>query len=394
VGLNYIMLRKLILLPFFLLFFSVISFGQLRIRLFADQHSGSAMFTVIEGKYELDAWDDKSIILSKDDPVVFALINGKIAVKTTQSAGFLCDSLILKSITGKDRFSLRVNGESQIIQQYSGNLQCNSDLGILVFINICDVEDYISGVVRAEGGLKNIEYLKSQAVLTRTYVYRNFNRHMIDRYNLCDNTHCQAFNGISTDSLVNRAAVETKGLVVTSKDSNLIVPPFHSNCGGETSASEGVWLSGQPYLKKVVDPYCVGSRNAIWRKSIPVSEWEAYLKSSGFAPGSNDPVNYNFSQITRVNDYRVGSFLLPFRQIRSDLNLRSSFFSVLTDGDSVILKGRGYGHGVGLCQEGAMAMASKGFKFKQIIDFYFSDVIITDVKNIKSSENQLKDIVY
>jgi stage II sporulation protein D len=377
------MFKKLFLIQIILLFLSGTSFGQVRIRLFADQHSGSAMFTVTEGKYELDAWDDKSIIISKDDPVVFAIVNGKIAVRTTQSAGFLCDSLIMKGMTGKDRFSLRVNGESRIRQQYSGNLQCISDLGIIVFINICDVEDYISGVVRAEGGSKNIEYLKSQAVLTRTYVYRNFNRHLIDRYNLCDNTHCQAFNGISGDSLVNKAAMETKGLVVIDRDSNLIVPPFHSNCGGETSSAEGVWLSGQPYLKKVVDPYCTGSRNAVWRKSIPISDWESYLRSSGFTIGANGPVNYNFSQITRANDYRVGSFLLPFRQIRSDLNLRSSFFSVLTDGDSIILKGRGYGHGVGLCQEGAMIMASKGFKFKQIIEFYFTDVTITDVENIK-----------
>jgi len=345
------------------------------------------MFTVTQGKYELDAWDDKSIILSKDDPVVFAIVNGRIAVKATQSTGFLCDSLILKGLTGMDRFSLRVNGD--IHQQFSGNLHCSSDLGIIVFINICDVEDYISGVVRAEGGLKNIEYLKSQAVLTRTYVYRNFNRHMIDRYNLCDNTHCQAFNGISTDSLVNRATVETKGMVVVAWDSTLIVPPFHSNCGGETSTAEGVWLSGLPYLKKVVDPYCTGSRNAVWRKSIPVSEWNTYLMNSGFSPGSNDPVNYNFSQITRVDNYRVESFLLPFRKIRNDLNLRSSFFSVQTVGDSVVLKGRGYGHGVGLCQEGAMVMASKGFKFKQIIEFYFSGVIVTDIRNVKKVINNL-----
>jgi stage II sporulation protein D len=387
--LNYYMLRKILLIQLILLLLSVTSSGQIRIRLFADQHSGSATFTVTEGKYELDAYDDKPIVISINDPAVFAIINGKIAVKTIRSAGFQCDSLTMRGLTGKNKFSLRVNGESRIRQQYSGDLQCISDLGIILFLNTCDVEDYISGVVRAEGGIRNIEYLKSQAVLTRTYVYKNFNRHLIDRYNLCDNTHCQAFNGISTDSLVNRVAIETKGLVVADRDSSLIVPPFHSNCGGETSSAEGVWLSGQPYLKKVIDPFCSGSRNAVWRKSIPVSEWEAYLKGSGFAPGTGDPVNYNFSQITRVTDYRVGSFLIPFRQIRSDLNLRSSFFSVLTDGDSIILKGRGYGHGVGLCQEGAMVMASKGFKFKQIIEFYFSDVIITDVGYIKKVINNL-----
>ncbi len=214
VGLYNNMSKKLFLIQIILFVLSVTSSGQVRIRLFADQHSGSGMFTVSEGKYELDTWDGKSITLSKDDPVVFAIVNGKIAVKTKQSAGFMCDSLILKGLTGKDRFSLRVNGESRIRQQYSGDLQCISDLGIIIFINICDIEEYISGVVRAEGGLRNIEYLKSQAVLARTYIYRNFNRHLIDRYNLCDNTHCQAFNGISTDSLVNRATSETRGLVL------------------------------------------------------------------------------------------------------------------------------------------------------------------------------------
>jgi stage II sporulation protein D len=387
--LNSTMFRKFILLQFFLLIFSIVSSGQVRIRLFADKYSGSAMFTVTQGKYKLDAYDEKSIILTKDDPVVFALINGKIAVKTTQSAGFLCDSLIVEGLTGKDNFSLRVNGGLGMQQQYSGNLRCLSDLGIIIFINICEIEDYISGVVRAEGGVNNLEYLKSQAVLARTYVYRNYDRHLIDRYNLCDNTHCQAFNGITADSLVIRAVSETRGLVVVDRDSALIVAPFHSNCGGETSPADGVWLSGHPYIKKVIDPFCAGSRNAVWRKTLPVSEWQAYLRNAGFTPGAGDLVNYNFSQITRLNDYRVGSFLLPFRQIRSDLNLRSSFFSVFTEGDSIILKGRGYGHGVGLCQEGAMGMASKGFKFKEIIEFYFSGVIITDIGNIKKVINNL-----
>jgi stage II sporulation protein D len=67
--------------------------------------------------------------------------------------------------------------------------------------------------------------------------------------------------------------------------------------------------------------------------------------------------------------------------MRSDLNLRSTFFSVYAVGDSIILKGRGYGHGVGLCQEGSMAMAAKGFDYREIIRFYYSGVIITDIKN-------------
>ena len=218
-------------------------------------------------------------------------------------------------------------------------------------------------------------------------MYKHFSRHLIDRYNLCDNTHCQAFNGISADTLINRAALESRGLVVLDRDSILIISAFHSNCGGETSTSQDVWLSGYLYLTKVTDPYCIKSPGATWRKSIPYSDWEAYLKKSGFeAAGSTSP-SYNFQQITRQDAYTIGSFSLPFRQIRNDLNLRSTFFSVMNDGDSITFIGRGYGHGVGLCQEGAMVMAAKGFKFSDIIGFYYSDVIITDISNARIIES-------
>jgi stage II sporulation protein D len=214
-------------------------------------------------------------------------------------------------------------------------------------------------------------------------MFKYIDRHVLDRYNLCDNVHCQAFNGITTDSLIHRAVKETHGQVVLDHDGAIISPAFHSNCGGETSVSENVWLSGHSYLKKVKDPYCTGSRNARWTKSLPLAEWKEYLAGTGYSQPGNDPAIYNFSQITRLPDYRIGSFSLPFTRIRNDLGLRSSFFSVAASGGTVTLKGRGNGHGVGLCQEGAIAMASKGFTCRQIIDFYFSDVMITDVKNVK-----------
>ena len=318
------------------------------------------------------------------------MYRNKIAVKIKNSVSFMCDSLTVKGLTGKDRFSFRVNGGSGVYKYYGGDLQCISDLGVLVFINICDVEEYIAGVVRTEGGPgKKIEYLKSQAVLARTYLYRHFERHGIDRYNLCDNTHCQAFDGISSDTLVNRAAIETRGLVLLDRDSTLIISAFHSNCGGETSTADFVWLSGHSYIKKVIDPYCTSSPNATWRKSIPLAEWEAYLKKSGFIPAGQAVASYNYSQITRQNDYRIGSFTLPFNQIRNDMNLKSAFFSVLREGNSITFKGRGYGHGVGLCQEGAMVMAAKGFKYSEIIRFYYPDVIIADVNNAKIVKNEL-----
>jgi stage II sporulation protein D len=378
------MLKKLLFIQFLLILFSDILCGQVRIRIFANHPASSGVFTVTEGKYALDLFDDKPIPVTTDEPVILALYDGKVAVKTRESGSFMCDSLIVKGLTGNDRFSFRVNGSTQNRQFYTGDLECRPDLGILLFVDICDIEQYIAGVVRTEGGQgRNIEYFKSQALLARTFMYKHFKRHHLDRYNLCDDTHCQAYHGISTDTLINRAAMETKGLVVLDGDSNLIISAFHSNCGGETSTSENVWLSGYSYIRKVIDPYCTKSPNARWEKSIPLTEWEAYLKKSGFVPDGNKVTSYNFSQLTRQNDYRTGSFSLPFSQIRNDLSLRSAFFSVQKEGDSIILKGRGYGHGVGLCQEGAKVMAARGFKFNEIINFYYSGVIITDIKNAK-----------
>jgi stage II sporulation protein D len=369
-------------LVLFLSVFSTVVSGQVKIRLFANQSPESAVFTVTAGMYELDSFNGEIIPVLKGESVIIMKFDRKLAVKTRYEKGFICDSLAISGKSGDDYFSLRLVSKLPVRQYYSGDLQCFPDFGTLLFINSTDVEKYISGVVKAEGGSgKNLEFFKTQAIIARTYMYKYFDKHLSDGYNVCDNTHCQAFNGLSTDTLLNIAASETHGQVILDSDSVLIISAFHSNCGGETSSSDDVWLSGQPYLKSVFDPYCKTSRNAVWQKSFPENDWVSYLKRSGYMEQINDPSQLSFTQEERLIDYKTGSFSMPLRTIRSDLNLRSTFFSVYADADSVILKGRGYGHGVGLCQEGAMVMASKGFKYKDIINFYYSGVFISDIKN-------------
>lgn len=363
--------------------------AQVKIRLFSNQSPESAVFSVTEGEYEINLFNGEVLTVLRDEPVVIGRFNGRLAVKKRNEKGFICDSLIFSGKTGMDSFSLMMNGVSHTRQYYSGDLQCFPDLGTLVFINISDVEKYISGVVMAEGGSgKNLEYFKTQAIIARTYMYKYFDKHLADRYNVCDNTHCQAFNGLSSDTLLNIAVMGTNGLVILDYDSILIISTFHSNCGGETASSEDVWLSPQPYLKSVDDPYCLSSRNATWQKSLPVTEWVSYISKSGYNENVRNQSVFNFFQVSRLLDYKTGSFTIPLKSIRSDLNLRSTFFSVYTNGDSIVFKGRGYGHGVGLCQEGAMEMARKGFNYKQIIDFYYFSVLISDISNAVVIKNE------
>jgi stage II sporulation protein D len=357
----------------------IFSISQVKIRIFANQTPESAVFSVTAGIYELNTFTNDRWIVKSGTLVALSKFNNRLIIKVMNDKAVICDSVLLTAKTGKDLFSLRISGKNILRQNYSGDLMCLSDLGTLLLINTCDIESYIASVVQSEGGSgKFPEYFKTQAVIARTYMYRYFDKHATDHFNLCDNTHCQAFNGLTKDTVIIRAALETRDEVILGADSMPIIAAFHSNCGGETSPSENVWLTSQPYLKKVIDPYCQSSRNARWSTSISFNEWTGYLKKSGYAGSGVNASLLNFSQITRSGDYIAGSFSLPLRQIRNDLNLRSTFFSVSVDGDSVIFKGRGYGHGVGLCQEGAMAMAAKGFSYKQIIGFYYTGVRISD----------------
>jgi stage II sporulation protein D len=378
------MIRRLLLLQLLVTIVAGNISGQVKIRLFAAKQLKVALISVKEGKFNIDTYDNKPLYLSEGESAVFVFYGGKVAVKARNTTSFACDSLIMKGMTGTDVFSVRINGKSDAEQKYTGDLQCYPDLGFLVLIDSCNIDQYIAGVVKAEGGTgRNIEYIKTQALIARTYMYRYFDRHLLDRYNLCDDTHCQAYMGITTNQLIIKAVNETSGLVVLGSDSTLIMSAFHSNCGGETVSSENVWLSGQPYLKKVSDPYCTGSNNARWSKKIPLADWKAYLNKSGSSSNGNTAQDFSYSQIIRQKDYRIGSFTIPFKKIRDDLNLKSTFFSVFIDGNYIILKGRGYGHGVGLCQEGAMAMAAKGFNYKQILKFYYTDIIISDIKSAR-----------
>jgi stage II sporulation protein D len=376
------MYRRLILIFLVNILFAMFTFGQVRIRIFTIQSPESALFSVISGSYELRTFNGGSILVNRYEPVLITRYNGQLAVKAIHGRGFTCDSLMFIGKTGNDFFSVRINTGTPVRQFYSGDFLCYPDLGTLLMINSSSIESYIAGVVRAEGGSgRNREYIKTQAIIARTYVYKYFDKHLTDRYNVCDDIHCQAFNGLSTDSMINRAVRETGGQVILAEDKTLIISAFHSNCGGETSPPQDVWLTSQPYLKKVADPYCLSSRNASWKKSLAIKDWISLMERSGYAGETNNPAVFNFSQRTRQPNYKIGSFSLPLNTIRTELNLRSTFFSVIAEGDSIILKGRGYGHGVGLCQEGAMTMAVEGRTCMQIINFYYSNVIITDIKN-------------
>jgi stage II sporulation protein D len=363
-----------------LFFLSISGIAQVKVRLFADRKPESVIFSVLHGRYEMITAAGTKIILNQGEPVMISKYNGSLAIKARSQPGFISDSVMLSGSGEGCMFSLNIDREEFHGRSWSGDVSFRPDLGTIVIVNSCPIEDYIAGVTQAEGGNgKHPEYFRAQAVIARTYMYSHMNRHTGDGYNLCDNTHCQVYFGIASVNSIKKAAAETHGLVILDGSRKLIMPAFHSNCGGETSPAEFVWLSPVPYLKKVMDPYCSGTGNSSWQKTIPADEWLRTVRQADHQGRIVGIGESGFIQKTRMAEYSAGKVSVPFSELRNALGLRSSFFSVYPQGNNVVLKGRGYGHGVGLCQQGAMVMASKGFDFRKIIDFYYAGVTVRNI---------------
>jgi len=157
---------------------------------------------------------------------------------------------------------------------------------------------------------------------------------------------------------------------------------FHSNSGGETQSAENIWLNGESYLIPVLDPFSIDQPNARWERTIPAGSWFSYLESKGITVREKpDTIAFESNQRHRMKYYIIGEDSLEYNRIREDWDLRSTFFSLIYNKGFFIFKGKGYGHGVGLSQEGAMNMARKGYHFTEILNFYYHNIRIVNYRD-------------
>ncbi len=271
------------------------------------------------------------------------------------------------------------------VRTYDDNLEVKltSDKSQFLLINKVDLEDYIAGVVQSEAG-KNVglEYYKLQAILCRTYLLAHLTRHMAEGFEMCDDVHCQAYISRTSEEVIVKAVLDTKGLVVVDNDLNLITAAFHSNCGGETCNSQDVWAMPTTYLKAVKDTFCIHRSQAHWQRVITVEDWKSYLRLKrkySISDTTKFSNTTSFSQSKgRAIYYTEKNVKIPLKTIRADFKLKSTYFSISQVGDSIVFDGRGYGHGVGLCQEGAMCMSLK-YSYKDILHFYYKNVNLVEL---------------
>ncbi|WP_130849907.1 SpoIID/LytB domain-containing protein [Intestinimonas timonensis] len=329
--------------------------------------------------------------------------------------------------------------------RYYGGFQYRRSGGNITVINIVDLEDYIKGVLPYEmNNTWPLEALKAQAVCARTYAATISSSHASSGFDVCNNTHCQMYQGLNlANDRTDQAVEETAGEYVRYQDKPAVTY-YSASDGGATEDVRNIWDStaNLPHLKGVIDPYEADLADSIsqynWSVTVSKSEIASKLQSKGYNCGTivdayvaelsetGNPKTVTFvdsngkkwsfgPETLRIwfslrsnrftvgggsgsNSYYVngtsdtlssvsGAYVVngdgtvsaisgtPYVATSSGTEILGSSSST-SSGSSVTFTGSGYGHNVGMSQQGARAMALRGMDYIDILTFYFTDVTV------------------
>jgi stage II sporulation protein D len=289
---------------------------------------------------------------------------------------------------GTGELKIRLLDPDKKLRTYADNISMGVNEGGIRLINEVQLDNYIAGVTDAEAGTRcSLEFYKVQAILARTFALAHINKHVSEGFSLCDLVHCQAYHGKPRDLNVTKAVEATRGLVVVDQNLDLIIAAFHSNSGGQTANSEDVWGGRTSYLRSISDTFSTRMPNFAWERRMLAEDWLSYLKLKHNFPVETDSgrnIALTFTQDSRKAYLQCSTTKVPLKNVREDLQLRSTFFSISKLGsDSVLFTGRGYGHGLGMCQEGAMQMAKRGYSYQDILNYYYQNIQLIDLEKLR-----------
>jgi stage II sporulation protein D len=255
--------------------------------------------------------------------------------------------------------------------------------------------DYLKGVLIGEVPASyEVEALKAQAVVARTYtaykMYYSPNAH--ENADMCDDiNHCQAF--LSKDyayskwadneenekwNKIEKAVLETDNEIITYNGS-IINAFFHAHSGGKTEDAKFIWGREEiPYLRSVDSGESYKFED---EKSFTKQEFINMMKAkySDYNEDTNITIN-SFTVSGRVDSLSIGNINLLGTDARTLFGLRSTFFEPKIEDDNIVFNTVGYGHGIGMSQEGANQMAKEGKKYREIIEHYYTGVKIEKLK--------------
>ncbi len=384
------MIRKRIYICLLGLLFPVLVHSQvIRIGLYSSEVVESVVVYVTGGDYLLKAGEERISELGKGDIFYATLTTDGIRLHTAEKVFGTYGAVELESLSVAGTFRIRPVLPALESRSYDDDLLLLPEDAFMNVINRVDFDKYIAGVLESEVGPNTEpELYKAHALLTRTYMMKHFERHREEGFSLCDDVHCQAYHGRATyNDEIARSVFETTGEVVTDFHYKMITAAYHSNSGGETQRAADVWLKEVDYLQAVVDPYSLHQPHAKWYDTIFYADWKDYLLERGMESAQKVPGELLYiEQRHRKKHFVLDQDSILMTRIREDWGFQSTFFNMFPEvGDRIVIWGKGYGHGVGLSQEGAMNMARLGFNYQDIIKFYFFNIRIMDFEDLPNS---------
>lgn len=262
--------------------------------------------------------------------------------------------------------------------KYKGNIEVwRGDRG-LYLISKMPLEDYIKGVVMSEiGDDWDMEALKVQAVIARTYALYQKKKSKEKKFDITSDTSHQVFKGNPGDTRIAYAVKHTAGEILT-YDGKPIEAFYHSTCGGHTESPEEAFGKKHPYLKPVKTP-CNLSPYQNWTRNISYSAIEDATGINGvkeIQAKSKTMTGRVKEVVITGSSSRVTMEATELRRKLGWKKLPSTDFKMKPNGNSVTFEGKGFGHGVGLCQFGSLEMAKKGKSYKEILATYFPGATI------------------
>lgn len=289
-------------------------------------------------------------------------------------------------------------GEGQILvngRSFKGSMEIARDgNGKLTVINQLPLEEYVMGVLAGEiPGDWPQEALKAQAIASRTFAIqkRTAARRLGLPYDLEGTAQSQMYQGSGlVNENIRRAVLDTQGEIAT-YEGVPIDAFFHSNCGGGTCGAREVWNQDKPYLKPVSCPFGDNGAHFRWRAEIPVKDLVRKLRGAGLKIGDIvqlEPVDWDSSgrilklSFTDSDGSSKSMKASTFRMAVGPDLIRSTRFTAEVEQDKVVFNGKGWGHGVGLCQEGAYGMALKGYGAFDILRYYYQGILVEKIKDL------------
>lgn len=366
-----------------------------RVRLFDAHRLDRVTLRAVDGTLRLSTGPEANTLarLAPGEHATLGTRSGEVYVRLGQG-GLYAQALYVQPTARATRWSLSVpNG---LTRTYSGPLSAQPDStqpGRLQLVNTVPLETYVAGVVASEYTLDDTEGMKAMAVVARTYALRASTAPN-GAYDHVDHVGSQVYRGVADITPAARAAARATAGEVLTYDGQIIQAVYSASSGGHTASNEAVWRSDRmlPYLRGKRDPYDAASPHAQWTATVPRAPLlralsrrydrrvEGFYLGDRSADGRVTSIELLLADGT-THTVPSNEFRLFVNRTLPAVNLKSTLFDARRDGDRYVFDGHGFGHGVGLSQWGAHEMAQRGFGYRDILSFYYTDVALTPLED-------------